>query len=129
MAPQGRDNAKQVTVTTIALLLCIFIPFKIAYAATYIVGDSLGWNFNVRDWPSEKTFTVGDTLVFNYDTSLHNVVEVDIHGYNNCQVSSRFKTFTSGNDSIKLLAAGHNYFICGFSGHCNKGMKIDINVI
>ncbi|XP_042516135.1 basic blue protein-like [Macadamia integrifolia] len=127
MAPHGRVNPNQAAVTTMAFLFCIHISINIACAANYTVGDSSGWDFNVRDWPTGKTFTAGDILVFNYNPSVHNVVKVDIHGYNDCEVSPQgSKIFTSGHDSIAVIA-GHNYFISSFPGQCNKGMKIDIN--
>ncbi|XP_042501939.1 basic blue protein-like [Macadamia integrifolia] len=126
MAPHGQVNPNQTVVTTIAFLFCILISINIACATTYTVGDSSGWNFNVRDWPTGKTFTAGDTLVFKYNPLVHNVVKVDIEGYNNCEVPQGAKVFTSGNDSI-AVSVGHNYFICGFPGHCNMGLKIDIN--
>lgn len=51
--------------------------------------------------------------------------------YNSCNISegTPLETFNTGNDSVKLNSYGHNLFICGFPGHCQKGQKVDINVI
>lgn len=43
-------------------LLCLFVHGEIASAATYTVGDSGGWTFNVVNWPGGKTFSAGDVL-------------------------------------------------------------------
>lgn len=76
-------------------------------------------------WPKGKTFKAGDVIVFNYDSTIHNVVAVDKAGYNNCRTPSGAKMFRSGKDQIKL-AKGANYFICNTAGHCESGMKIAV---
>ncbi|KAH6787638.1 plantacyanin [Perilla frutescens var. hirtella] len=59
-------------------------PDEMAEAATYTVGGSGGWTFNVVGWPKGKTFKAGDTLVFNYNSAIHNVMAVDKGGYKGC---------------------------------------------
>lgn len=44
-----------VIVTTLSLLVQ-------SEAATYTVGDSTGWRFNVAGWENGKQFQAGDTL-------------------------------------------------------------------
>lgn len=42
--------------------LLLVLNFEVAEAATYKVGDSNGWTFNVVGWPRGKRFRAGDTL-------------------------------------------------------------------
>ncbi|KAH6770158.1 plantacyanin [Perilla frutescens var. hirtella] len=108
------------------VLLSVLLCSNSALAATYTVGDALGWKFNIAGWENGKNFKAGDTLVFKYNSGSHNVVVVDKSSYDSCSVPSNAKTFTSGNDQI-TLAKGPNYLICGFPGHCGNGMKIAAN--
>ncbi|KAG8368760.1 hypothetical protein BUALT_Bualt15G0079400 [Buddleja alternifolia] len=94
-----------------------------AHASSFTVGDSSGWTFGVAGWENGKSFKAGDTLVFKYGPSSHNVVAVDKSSYDSCTVPPNAKTYNSGNDKINLIS-GPNYFICGFPGHCQSGMKI-----
>ncbi|KAL1802112.1 hypothetical protein ACET3Z_030759 [Daucus carota] len=88
----------------------------------------VAWDFNIKDWPSGKTFHAGDIIVFNYNRNLHNVVtinETKYEDYLNCVVSDKAKVLSTGNDAI-TLQNGVNYFICGTMGHCTAGMQIAI---
>ncbi|XP_042420147.1 mavicyanin-like [Zingiber officinale] len=100
--------------------------------AVLTVGDALGWTImgspNYTAWATSKTFHVGDTIVFSYAKSFHNVVEVNKTNYNACNSSSPIATYATGNDSITIKHKGHYYFICGFPGHCDAGQRVDIKV-
>ncbi|KAJ9687355.1 hypothetical protein PVL29_016014 [Vitis rotundifolia] len=109
--------------TATALLLWVVLHLRTAHAATYTVGDSSGWTFNVESWTDGKSFRAGDVLVFNYDPKDHNVVAVDQYSYDTCTVGEGAKVYESGNDSIELVK-GENCFICSFLSHCDSGMKI-----
>ncbi|XP_074379278.1 basic blue protein-like [Apium graveolens] len=88
----------------------------------------VAWDFNIKDWPSGKTFHAGDIIVFNYNRNLHNVVTINetrYEEYLNCVVSDKAKVLSTGNDAI-ILQNGVNYFICGTMGHCTAGMQIAI---
>ncbi|XP_047306893.1 basic blue protein-like [Impatiens glandulifera] len=122
MSGEGRGSA---IVVLLCLMVFMIMSSEVAQAATYKVGDAKGWTFNVESWPSGKRFRAGDTLVFSYNPSYHNVVIVNNGGYKNCNAPSGSKTFTSGNDQIKLVK-GTNNFICTFPGHCTSGMKITV---
>ncbi|KAK9281129.1 hypothetical protein L1049_004022 [Liquidambar formosana] len=102
MARQGRCSAGQTVVLGTTLLVFLLLHFETTRAAKFTVGDTSGWTFNVNSWTNGKKFTAGDILVFNYDPTFHNLVIVDVNGYNNCVASSSSKTYTSGNDQIKL---------------------------
>ncbi|KAL2339696.1 hypothetical protein Fmac_007636 [Flemingia macrophylla] len=124
---QGRSSASlPMVVVTVTSVLCVLVLVEHANAATYTVGGPSGWTFNTDSWPKGKRFRAGDVLVFNYDSTSHNVVAVDRNGYNSCNTPSGAKIFSSGKDQIKL-ARGMNYFICNFPGHCQSGMKVAIN--
>ncbi|XP_077240011.1 basic blue protein-like [Tasmannia lanceolata] len=120
---QGRGSAH---VAMAVVLLCLLVHCEIAQAATYTVGDSGGWTFNVVNWPNGKRFSAGDVLVFKYSPAIHNVVAVTRNGYSGCTTPRGSKVFKSGNDRI-TLARGQNFFICNFVGHCQGGMKIAVN--
>ncbi|KAL0422310.1 UNVERIFIED_CONTAM: hypothetical protein Slati_3253900 [Sesamum latifolium] len=62
-------------------------------------------------------------LNFQLRGGRHNVVVVDKASYDSCSVPAGAPTYRSGNDTL-TLKKGANYFICGFTGHCQNGMKI-----
>ncbi|KZV31580.1 hypothetical protein F511_13520 [Dorcoceras hygrometricum] len=98
-------------------------------AAIYTVGDSSGWSIGgYGSWASDKSFTVGDTLVFNYAPG-HTVDEVSPNDYQSCTTGNALTTDSSGATSITLRSAGQHYFICGVPGHCSSGMKLSVNVV
>ncbi|KAL6578370.1 hypothetical protein OROMI_010698 [Orobanche minor] len=98
-------------------------------AAVYTVGDSSGWAMGAdyTTWPTHKTFTVGDTLAFNYAPG-HTVDEVSAKDYKSCTTGNSITTDSSGATSIGLKTAGTHYFICGVPGHCSGGMKLAVTV-
>ena len=55
---QGRVSA----MVAAALLLLLLSQTELARAATYTVGGTGGWTFNVAGWPKGKSFRAGDTL-------------------------------------------------------------------
>ncbi|KAK6939970.1 Phytocyanin domain [Dillenia turbinata] len=121
---RGRGSAVGATVL-VGALVCLWIQAEVAHGATYTVGGTKGWAFNVVNWPKGKSFKAGDTLIFNYDKTIHNVVAVNKGGYKGCSTPSGAKMYSSGKDRIKL-AKGQNYFICNYAGHCESGMKIAV---
>ncbi|TKY71321.1 Basic blue protein [Spatholobus suberectus] len=116
-------------ISAIMLLFCMLVLYsEMAHAKTYVVGDAAGWTFNMTAWPHGKLIMADDILVFNYNSSNHNVVIVDAAGYSSCSASTRSKTYQSGHDHIQIVR-GSSYFICTFPGHCQAGMKIAINAV
>ncbi|CAN6275416.1 unnamed protein product [Urochloa humidicola] len=90
------------------------------------VGDSAGWSFGVLGWPNYKPFKAGDVLLFSYRHGAHNVVQVNtVAQYSMCEVPRNATVWNSGNDRV-TLARGMSFFVCGVSGHCQKGMKIAV---
>ncbi|PRQ57779.1 putative cupredoxin [Rosa chinensis] len=108
-------------VSTALVLIAFFVVFPSMVLATqYVVGDDLGWNGDAdyEGWVADKTFFVGDVLVFNYVATDHNVViATNGDNYDNCVASPNFGVYDSGNDAITLNEAGTYYFLCSY--HCD----------
>ncbi|KAJ6391776.1 hypothetical protein OIU77_025688 [Salix suchowensis] len=111
---QGRGSADLVLVN-MAAVLCLMVLAGHVHAATYTVGGSGGWTLNVDSWPKGKRFKAGDTLVFTYDPTIHNVVAVNRGGYSSCITPAGARVYKSGKDQIKL-SKGQNFFICNVAG-------------
>ncbi|KAK6940198.1 Phytocyanin domain [Dillenia turbinata] len=110
----------------VILALCCVVR---SLATAYTVGDTSGWTlgFDYSTWASDKTFTVGDNLVFNYG-STHTVAEVSGSDYKACSATNAITSDSSGSTKIPLKTTGSHYFICGVSSHCSSGMKMAITV-
>ncbi|KAK9083915.1 hypothetical protein Scep_030386 [Stephania cephalantha] len=118
----------------------IFIIFSIVVALSHlslaskvhIVGESGGWDAGTTDyakWASSKTFNVGDTLVFKYLPSIHNVMQVTQKDFESCNPPAKaIATYTSGKDTVILKTSGDFYFICSAPGHCDAGQKVHVKV-
>lgn len=117
--------------------ICITIAaalVSVATADTYTVGDSLGWaippggQIAYSTWAAEKSFDVGDTIVFNW-TGNHDVAEVSKVDYDNCTKSSPLSTIlTSSPVNVNLTSNSTRYFICTVSTHCSLGQKVTIKI-
>ncbi|XP_071724123.1 uncharacterized protein [Rutidosis leptorrhynchoides] len=99
-------------------------------ATVYTVGDSSGWTLGVdyATWAADKTFKVGDSLVFNYGSGSHTVEEVSDTDYKGCTTGNSINSDNSGKTTVDLKTAGTLYFMCGVMGHCGTGMKLAITV-
>ncbi|KAL0414145.1 UNVERIFIED_CONTAM: hypothetical protein Sradi_1616200 [Sesamum radiatum] len=98
----------------------------------YKVGDSAGWTNNGVDyekWASSHTFKVGDKLVFNYDPTKFDVVEVSQQDYNTCNANSPISKYNSGNDELDIITPGIFYYICSDSNMCQQDrLKVTIKI-
>ncbi|KAM1108913.1 hypothetical protein ACFX13_008496 [Malus domestica] len=120
---------KFVTLVTLALIL---LP-TIAMATDFIVGGDRGWTTGVdySDWAKDKTFHVGDALVFKYSNPPHNVFKVNGTGFKECvkPTANDQAPLTSGNDRIELKTPGNKWYICAAANHCaDLGQKLVITV-
>ncbi|GFP79085.1 stellacyanin [Phtheirospermum japonicum] len=101
---------------------------------THVVGDSLGWTVPpggdaaYRTWAAITTFSVGDVLVFNFSTGVHDVAEVSRTAYNSCNSTSPITISNDGPTRINLTSAGEHHFICTIGIHCSLGQRLAINV-
>ncbi|KDP22478.1 hypothetical protein JCGZ_26309 [Jatropha curcas] len=111
--------------------ILLFLGFTLSCAATnYIVGDSSGWDIStdLASWAQDKTFTVGDVLIFQYSSS-DSVNEVTKEAYDGCNTTKVIKTYTNnGNTTVTLTRPGAWYFISGNRLYCLGGMKLQVNV-
>ncbi|CAN1333021.1 Blue copper protein 1b [Linum perenne] len=99
----------------------------------YVVGDENGWTttkgVDYKAWAADKHFVVNDTLVFNYQPGLHNVMIVSEKDYESCiRPISGTVSLTTGKDEVPLSSPGKKYYICGYTGHCASGQKLAISV-
>ncbi|KAJ9171963.1 hypothetical protein P3X46_015257 [Hevea brasiliensis] len=123
-----------VNIAVILILVAMALyAVSVAMAATYMVGDSAGWTLPQQPiyydkWAADKTFVVGDTLVFDYNPQYHNVLRVDQLGFQSCNATSPIMRYASGRDSVALQSPGHFFFLCGFPGHCQAGQKVHIHI-
>ncbi|PHT42615.1 Umecyanin [Capsicum baccatum] len=125
-----------VTRMKIALVLVAILavlPENIV-AVDHVVGDSMGWTIpsggpsSYANWASQRTFRVGDKLVFNFATGAHDVAKVTKSAYDSCSSTGPVTLITVGPANITLNSTGTEYFICTFGQHCNAGQKLAINV-
>ncbi|MBA0874107.1 hypothetical protein Goshw_011688 [Gossypium schwendimanii] len=99
----------------------------------YVVGDGLGWVIPpgpsvYATWAANKTFTAGDTLVFNFLNGSHDVAKVTKANFDSCNGGNALLLLTNSPANVTLNETGSHYFICGFSGHCGAGQKLAVNV-
>ncbi|KAI3875830.1 hypothetical protein MKX03_023753 [Papaver bracteatum] len=113
----------------ISLILVGLSSISIANAAkVHVVGGTKQWGFSsYTKWCTSRSFRAGDILVFKYPVGTHNTLRVSKSGYRSCKATKRetAKALSTGNDKFKLNK-GNNYFICGITGHCSAGMKINV---
>ncbi|XP_078176149.1 basic blue protein-like [Carex rostrata] len=113
---------------------------ELAMATNYTVGAPSGsWNLqtNLTQWAESNTFKVGDVLTFSYSPSEHDVLEVTPENFNSCNTSNPISTHTDGNTIVNLTGGDTSgvidltsrYFICGFTGHCSAGQKVQIDLV
>ncbi|KAJ4950012.1 hypothetical protein NE237_026844 [Protea cynaroides] len=98
-------------------------------ATTYMVGDTAGWDLStdLDSWVKNKTFNVGDVLVFQY-SSAYTVNEVTRNNFNGCNVNQPLQTYTGGNSNITLTKPGDRFFVSGNKLYCLGGMKLQVHV-
>ncbi|KAL5569756.1 hypothetical protein UlMin_026331 [Ulmus minor] len=116
------------------LLLKAFVVLSFAIlttcsATTFTVGDGSGWDIStdLDSWASDKTFNVGDVLVFQY-SSPESVGEVTKPNFEKCNTNDVLRTYSSGNTTVTLTKPGERYFVSGNKLYCLGGMKLKVNV-
>ncbi|XP_030553426.2 cucumber peeling cupredoxin-like [Rhodamnia argentea] len=101
---------------------------------TYTVGDGVGWNVLVNTtqayerWAANKTFMVGDILVFNFANRTQDVAEVTKSAFDSCNTTSTISVHTDPPVRITLSSPGEHYYTSTYSNHCSQGQKLAINV-
>ncbi|XP_040382288.1 chemocyanin-like [Oryza brachyantha] len=123
-----------------SLLAAVAIMASAASAGgtSYTVGEPGGaWDLgtNLTAWASavDGDLHPGDQLVFRYDASAHDVVEVTLAGYRSCSAAASSAVsaaaLRTGSDAVRLDGTGTRYFICSVPGHCGAGMKLRVRVV
>ncbi|XP_014494977.1 uclacyanin-3 isoform X3 [Vigna radiata var. radiata] len=117
-------------VKAIIVILFTSILFRCVCGENHTVGGASGWDLrsNIQAWSSTTTFNIGDDLVFSY-TPVHDVVEVNQLGYDTCTIANALATYDNGETVIHLSGAGTRYFVCGRMGHCQQGLKLQVQVL
>ncbi|KAL0358395.1 UNVERIFIED_CONTAM: Early nodulin-like protein 1 [Sesamum angustifolium] len=71
---------------------------------------------------ASRTFTVGDVLVFNFTTGIHDAAEVSKTAYDSCNSSSPISILYQRPATITCHQLGA-HFICTFNRHCDLGQN------
>ncbi|OMO54331.1 Plastocyanin-like protein [Corchorus capsularis] len=119
-----------VGIIAVALMQCA------AAQTVHVVGDNLGWTVPstgasaYSTWAGNKRFVVGDTLVFNFGTNEHDVVQVPKASFDACSDDNKIgDVITTGPANMTLSATGEQYYICTIGRHCLAGQKLAITVV
>ncbi|KAI5077102.1 hypothetical protein GOP47_0006926 [Adiantum capillus-veneris] len=114
------------------MLLTVWLP--VSWCAQHTVGRSAGWtipavgNVNYSTWAAAFTLSQGDVLVFKYDATLHDVLQVSEGDYDTCNTSQPSAVYNNGETFVSLNQVGTWCFICGVPGHCLAGQKLKVHV-
>ncbi|CAI9091416.1 OLC1v1026447C1 [Oldenlandia corymbosa var. corymbosa] len=109
------------------LLVILISSLTQSFGKEYIVGDTF-WSIPTTNdfytnWSSSQFFEIGDTFYFDFDSGLHNVMQVSSRQYQSCTADNPFEAFEDGPAKIVLMEEGVFYFICSISNHCGLGQK------
>ncbi|KAE9600188.1 hypothetical protein Lal_00045961 [Lupinus albus] len=118
------------TVKAIIAILFTSTLFRCVCGANISIGGVSGWDLtsNIQLWSSTATFHVGDDLVFVY-TPVYDVIEVNEEGYDTCTIANAIATYETGETVISLNEPGTRYFVCGRLGHCQLGLKLEVQIL
>ncbi|CAN6297493.1 unnamed protein product [Urochloa humidicola] len=113
-----------------AIAVVVFLP-ALTSATDHVVGDAHGWTlgFDYAAWAESKQFTVGDTLVFKYSTSSHDVAELSGADFKACNKAVATSVWSSGEDRVALDKPGRRWFVCAVGEHCRLGMKLNVTIL
>ncbi|XP_057415457.1 blue copper protein-like [Lotus japonicus] len=127
--------ARNMNVLLLALLAATTLFHTSSAQTRHVVGDSTGWTIPTggasfyTNWAANKTFSVGDTLVFNFANGQHNVAKVTKSAFDSCSGSSPVTLISTGPATVTLTETGVQHFICAFGGHCSAGQKLAVTVV
>ncbi|GJN23917.1 hypothetical protein PR202_gb11609 [Eleusine coracana subsp. coracana] len=113
-----------------------FILFTVApppaLAADHVVGDSVWCIPPSADlysaWAANRTFVVGDNLVFRFEMGFYDVVQVSRGEYDECTAGDPYKAFISSPAVVPLDFAGVRYYVCSVGNYCSLGVKFYVTV-
>ncbi|XP_050231038.1 blue copper protein-like [Mercurialis annua] len=102
---------------------------------TYTVGDEMGWivppgaGLAYMTWAYNKTFIVGDFLVFNFVDGLGDVALVTKQAYETCDTNSTIQLWSTAPAKILLNATGDYFFTSTYPRRCTLGQQLAIRVV
>ncbi|CAL9080212.1 Plastocyanin-like domain [Musa troglodytarum] len=101
-------------------------------AHQHLVGDSI-WsippsNEFYSNWASNRSFAVGDDLVFRFELGFYDVVQVSRREFDSCSADNAFRSFLVGPATVSLNEEGVFYFLCSFGNYCLLGQKLSVTV-
>ena len=65
---------------------------------------------------------------FDFDSGLHNVMEMSRREYESCSADNPFKVLWDGPASVALMEEGVFYFVCSIANYCALGQKLSVPV-
>ncbi|KAF8397996.1 hypothetical protein HHK36_016922 [Tetracentron sinense] len=103
-----------------------------SFGLQHKVGDSV-WSIPATpdfysNWSANRFFQVDDTLVFEFQSEFHNVMQVSRREYDNCTAENPFRDFWVGPAIVPLIQEGVSYFICSIANYCFLGQKLSVAV-
>ncbi|KAK4735655.1 hypothetical protein R3W88_009916 [Solanum pinnatisectum] len=112
-------------------MLCMMVFGVLAVAS--MMQDATAQTVNgaaaYTNWAAGKTFSVGDTLVFNFTTGRHDVQQVEKTSFDGCNSQNAIgNAIMTGPANMTLNSTGEHYYICTFGMHCLNGQKLAITV-
>ncbi|KAK2969832.1 hypothetical protein RJ640_000649 [Escallonia rubra] len=117
------------------LVLSCLVFILLAEAREFPVGGNANsWKIPsspdaFNKWAEKERFEIGDSLVMKYDPKSDSVLEVTEEDYKNCNKGKPIKSYKGGETKIALNRSGLFYFISGAEGHCEKGQKLEVDVL
>ncbi|KAK0598682.1 hypothetical protein LWI29_036974 [Acer saccharum] len=127
LGKRWKPNGPLVNLFILASLL--LVP-EVHAQTIHIVGARSGWNSSlshIKLWAENKTFHVGDSLVFIYEPPL-SVLVVNREAYHSCNTQDYIAMYYDGQTNLELRNLGPQYFIGG-KNYCKTGVKLEINVL
>ncbi|KAK7388668.1 hypothetical protein VNO78_23491 [Psophocarpus tetragonolobus] len=135
---EGRRNLEEHMAISRNLFVVLFAVATLLHGSAaqtrHVVGDALGWTIpsggaaTYATWASSLTFSLGDSLVFNFSTGQHDVAKVTKSGFDACNGGSPIFSIRNGPATVTLNETGEQYYICTVGAHCSAGQKLAINV-
>ncbi|CAH1428684.1 unnamed protein product [Lactuca virosa] len=119
------------TIVLVALL-SLLVSIQKGDAHDLKIGSSGDWSIAsapYTTWAERARFSIGDTILFNYDGSKDSLLLVSQADYNNCNTASPIEKHNDGHTVITLERSGPHYFISGVPENCKKNEKVTIVVM
>ncbi|KAL6638008.1 hypothetical protein ACP70R_025580 [Stipagrostis hirtigluma subsp. patula] len=116
------------TPVALALLISFLAAAPPALAVDHVVGGAV-WSIPpdrdlYRAWADNRTFFVGDNLVFRFEMGFYDVVQVSRREYEDCTADDPYADFHDSPAVVPLDVDGVRYYVCTVGNYCALGVKI-----